>query len=290
MPRPFETRVLLGLVGSPIKSSASPAMHEAAAAAAGFQAFYHLIDVPGAGREDLRLMLEGVRRLGFSGVNVTFPYKEAVLPLLDMVAADAAMIGAVNTVVVSEGRLIGHNTDTSGFERALVETVPGAWARPVVLLGAGGVGKAVAFALARLGVPEIRIVEREPGKAETLAESLPAGAKATICPSVEAALADAGGVVNGTPVGMLPNRDTPVPLPMLRGDLWVADAVYTPLWTPLLEGARRLGCRVMTGRELAIFQALDAFRLMTGVDASRDSMSAAFDAVMKERAARAASE
>lgn len=260
-------------------------MHEAAAAAAGLRAFYHLIDVPGADREGLRLMLEGVRRLGFAGVNVTFPYKEAVVPLLDDLSADAAAIGAVNTVVVSKGRLVGHNTDSIGFERALVEMVSDAPARPVALVGAGGVGKAIAFALARLGVSEIRIVERDPAKAEALLASLPADLHVRNCATIEAAIAGAGGIVNGTPVGMLPNRDTPVPLALLRDDVWVADAVYTPLWTPLLEGAHRQGCRVMTGRELVIFQALEAFRLFTGVDASRESMSAAFEGVMKERAA-----
>jgi shikimate dehydrogenase len=289
MMQPGGGRVLLGLIGSPIKSSASPAMHEAAAAAAGLDAFYHLIDVPGADREGLRLMLEGVRRLGFAGVNITFPYKEAVLPLLDGLSSDAAAIGAVNTVVASKGRLIGHNTDSTGFERALAETVPDPRSRAVVLVGAGGVGKAIAFALARLGIPEIRILERDHAKAEALLASLPANSGAKICESVETAVAGAGGVVNGTPVGMLPNRDTPVPVSLLREDMWVADAVYTPLWTPLLEGARRLGCRVMTGRELAIFQALEAFRLFTGIDASRERMSAAFDGVMKERAAKAAS-
>jgi shikimate dehydrogenase len=288
MTPPAGSRVLLGLIGSPIKSSASPAMHEAAAAAGGFEAFYHLIDVPDADREGLRLMLEGVRRLGFAGVNVTFPYKEAVVPLLDDLSADTAAIGAVNTVVVSNGRLVGHNTDSTGFEHALLEMVPNVKTRPVALIGAGGVGKAIAFALVRLGVPDIRIVEREPAKAEALLKSLPERAEARVCDSVAAAVDGAGGVVNGTPVGMLPNRETPVPLSLLRPDLWVADAVYTPLWTPLLEGARRQGCRVMTGRELAIYQALEAFRLFTGVDAPITSMSAAFDAVMRQREARAA--
>ena len=281
-------RVLLGLIGSPIKSSASPAMHEAAARAAGLDAFYHLIDVPGADREALRLMLEGVRRLRFAGVNVTFPYKEAVVPLLDALAPEAAAIGAVNTVVAKDGRLTGHNTDTTGFERALLEIVPEPQTRPVVLVGSGGVGKAIAFALARQKVPEIRIVERERARADALVASLPREAGARICATIEEAVDGAGGIVNGTPVGMLPNRDTPVPIDLLHAGMWVADAVYTPLWTPLLEGARQCGARVMTGRELAIFQGLDAFRLFTGVEPSRDAVSKAFDAVMEERAARAA--
>jgi shikimate dehydrogenase len=278
--------LLLGLIGAPIKHSASPAMHEEAAADLGFRAYYHLIEVAGADSEDLRLMLEGVRRLGFAGVNVTYPYKEAVVPLLDELSPAAAAIGAVNTVVVRAGRLVGHNTDSSGFARALDEMPDGASARPVALLGAGGVGRAIAFALAEKGVPEIRIFDRDPGKASELVEALRTRARARRAETIEAALAGAGGLVNGTPVGMLPNRDSPVPPALLRSDLWVADAVYTPLWTPLLQAARRAGAPVMTGRELAILQALDAFELFSGVRPSREAMSAAFDAVMERRAAQ----
>jgi shikimate dehydrogenase len=284
--RPAQRNVLLGLIGAPIEHSASPAMHEAAAAALGFRAYYHLIEVAGADREGLRLMLEGVRRLGFAGVNVTYPYKEAVVPLLDELSAGAAAIGAINTVVVSAGRLIGHNTDSSGFARALDDMKTGANERPVALIGAGGVGKAIAFALAGRGVPELKIFDRNCAKAAELAEALASRARARAVESVEQAIAGAGGLVNGTPVGMLPNRDSPVPAQLLRGDLWVADAVYTPLWTPLLNAARARGATVMTGRELAIFQAMDAFELFSGMKPSREVMSAAFDAVMEQRAAQ----
>jgi shikimate 5-dehydrogenase len=107
--RTAQRNLLLGLIGAPIKHSASPAMHEAAAAALGFRAYYHLIEVADADREGLRLMLQGVRRLGFAGVNVTYPYKEAVVPLLDELSPAAAAIGAVNTIVVRAGRLVGYN-------------------------------------------------------------------------------------------------------------------------------------------------------------------------------------
>src|SRR5947209_2943484 len=107
--------ILLGLIGSPIGSSAAPGMYEAATADAGFRVHYQLIDVAGADAGKLRAMLEGVRLLGFSGVNVTYPYKEAVVPLLDGLAPEAAAIGSANTIVVDDGRLIGHNTDTTGF-------------------------------------------------------------------------------------------------------------------------------------------------------------------------------
>jgi shikimate dehydrogenase len=281
-----ERRLLLGLIGAPIKHSASPAMHEAAAAALGFHGYYHLIEVAGADREALRLMLEGVRRLGFAGVNVTFPYKEAVVPLLDELSPGAAAIGAVNTVVARDGRLVGYNTDSSGFGRACGEMLPEAGARPVALIGAGGVGKAIALALVERGVPELRLFDRDASQAANLRQALGARVASRLCTNVEDAVRGAGGLVNATPVGMLPNRDSPVPFELLRSDLWVADAVYTPLWTPLLNAARAKGAPVMTGRELAIFQALDAFELFSGVKPSREAMSAAFDAVMERRAAQ----
>src|SRR6266849_11214974 len=133
-------RILSGLLGAPIAQSAAPAMHERAAEALGLRCHYHLIEIAGCGPEELKLLLEGVRRLGFAGINVTFPYKEAVLDLLDELSPGAALIGAVNTIVVRDGRLIGHNTDTTGFTRAITHLVTATAHRPVALIGAGGVG------------------------------------------------------------------------------------------------------------------------------------------------------
>ena len=140
--------LLLGLIGSPIKSSAAPAMHEAAAQALGLLAQYRLIDSPGADETKLRAMLEGVRLLGFSGVNVTLPYKEAIVPLLDALSANAAAIGTVNTVVVQDGKLTGHNTDATGFASAFKAVIGSPGDAPVALIGAGGVGRAIGFAMA----------------------------------------------------------------------------------------------------------------------------------------------
>lgn len=276
-------KLLTGLIGAPIAHSASPAMHERAAEALGLRGHYQLIEVAGADAAGLRMMLEGVRRLGFAGVNVTYPYKEAVVPLLDALAPGAAAMGAVNTVVVRDGRLTGHNTDTTGFARAVAPLLAPS-ANAVAVIGAGGVGKAIAFALASLDVTDIRIFDAEPARAERLVALLaPRGAR--VAASVEVALQGATGLVNGTPVGMLPNRDTPVPSALLRADLWVADAVYSPLITPLLAAAREKGSPIMTGRELAIYQAADAFELFTGLAPSTDVMGEAFDAVMAARSA-----
>ena len=258
-------------------------MHERAADVLGFRCHYQLVEVAGAGREELKALLDGVRRLGFAGINVTFPYKEAVIELLDEISPGAAVIGAVNAVVVSDNRLIGYNTDRSGFARAASPFVTGSSPGALAVIGAGGVGKAIAFALAGLGTAELRIFDSEPAKAARLAAQLEGHGKAYVARSVEDALCGVVGVVNASPVGMLPNRDTPVPDALLHAGLWVADAVYSPLWTPLLTAAKARGAAVMTGRDLAIYQAADAFELFTGVRPSTAEMGIAFDDVMAKR-------
>jgi shikimate dehydrogenase len=224
-----------------------------------------------------------VRRLGFAGVNVTFPYKEAVIDLLDGLSPGAASIGAVNTVVVRDHRLIGHNTDTTGFARAVTRLVTDSGHGAVAVIGAGGVGKAIGFALAGLGVSDLRIFDTDRAKAEHLVALLRGHQGIRIADSIDDALRGAVGVVNGTPVGMLPSRATPVPEALLHRGLWVADAVYSPLWTPLLTAAKAKGAEVMTGRDLAIYQAADAFELFTGLKPSTVAMGNAFDAVMAKR-------
>ena len=276
-------RTLSGLLGAPIAHSAAPTMHERAAEALGLRCHYQLIEIAGAGRDELKVLLEGVRRLGFAGVNVTFPYKEAVVDLLDELSPAAALIGAVNTVVVRDGRLTGYNTDTTGFARAVTPLVTASSHGAVAVIGAGGVGKAIAFALAGLGVSELRIFDTDRAKAAHLAARLESQVRAIVTHSVEDALRGVAGVVNGSPVGMLPSLGTPVPDSLLHAGLWVADAVYSPLWTPLLTSARAKGATVMTGRELAIYQAADAFELFTGLVPSIAEMGIAFDDVMAKR-------
>lgn len=276
-------RFLTGLLGAPIAQSAAPAMHERAAEALDLRCHYQLIEVAGAAQGELKVLLEGVRRLGFAGINVTFPYKEAVVDLLDELSPGAALIGAVNTVVVRDGRLTGHNTDTSGFARAVTQLVTASSQGAVAVIGAGGVGKAIAFALAGLGVTELRIFDTDHAKAARLATLLEGRVRTNVAHRVEDALRGVAGVVNGSPVGMLPSLGTPVPDSLLHAGLWVADAVYSPLWTPLLTAARANGATVMTGRELAIYQAADAFELFTGLVPSIAEMGIAFDDVMAKR-------
>jgi shikimate dehydrogenase len=258
-------------------------MHEQAADALGIRCHYQLIEVAGAGSAELRALLDSIKRIGFAGVNVTFPYKEAVLPLLDDLSPAAREIGAVNTIVVRDNRLVGYNTDATGFERAIGNLVNTSGRGPVALIGAGGVGKAIAFALAALGVAELSIFDTDRTKAEQIAAQLRGRQPMRIAESVDDALRGAVGVVNGTPIGMLPDRGTPVPETLLHRDIWVADAVYSPLWTPLLTAAKAKGAEIMTGRDLAIHQAADAFELFTGMKPSITEMGNAFDGVMAKR-------
>jgi shikimate dehydrogenase len=271
--------VLMGLLGAPIAHSASPAMHEAAAAALGWQGHYQLIEIAGAESVLLCKVLEGVRLLGFAGINVTFPYKEAVVPLLDGLSDTARMIGAVNTIIVDDGRLIGHNTDLTGFGRAIKDIVAER-SGPVAVIGAGGVGKAAAVAMARVGVKEFRIFDVDRSKAEALAEIITPLADSTVAGTVAEALSGAAGLVNGTPIGMLPSTQSPVDPVLLHAGLWVADAVYHPLHTPLLVAAQKAGATTVDGRALAIHQAADAFTLFTGQSPAIEIMAAAFDAAL----------
>jgi shikimate dehydrogenase len=274
--------VLLGLIGAPIKHSASPAMHERAAEALGWKGFYQLIEVSGADTAMLSKILEGVRHLGFAGVNVTFPYKEAVIPLMDDLSGSARVVRAVNTVAVQSGRLIGHNTDVTGFGRAagpLLAASPG----PIAIIGAGGAGKAAAVAIAQKGIKAIHVFDLDVRKAEALALTLAPLADVKIARTVREAVSGASGLVNCTPIGMLPSRESPVDEGLLHSGLWVADAVYYPLWTPLLLAAQNAGAKVLNGRALAIYQAADAFEIFTGAEPSEEVMGAAFDHVIEAR-------
>jgi len=278
-----DRKFLTGLIGAPIAQSASPAMHEQAAEALGIRCHYQLIEIAGAETTELRALLAAIKRIGFAGINVTFPYKEAVVPLLDDLSPAARAIGAVNTIVIRDGRLTGYNTDATGFERAISNLVKASNHGPVALIGAGGVGKAIAHALAALGVAELAVFDSDRAKAEQIAAQLSGRQKMRIAESVADAVQRAVGLVNGTPIGMLPNRGTPVPEALLHRGLWVADAVYTPLWTPLLTAAKAKGAEIMTGRDLAVHQAADAFELFTGLAPPIAEMGNAFDAVMAKR-------
>jgi shikimate dehydrogenase len=276
--------VLVGLIGSGIQASRTPALHEREAAEQGLRLVYRLIDldVLGLGPEALPRLLEAAEWMGFAGLNITYPCKQAVVPLLDELSPDAAALGAVNTVVLRNGRRIGHNTDCSGFAESFRRGLPDAPRGRVVQLGAGGAGAAVGQALLAEGVGRLAIADTEPGRAASLAGQLSArfgAGRAAAVADLAAEMAAADGLVNCTPVGMAKLPGTPLPVALLRPALWVAEIVYFPLETELLRAARALGCRTLDGGGMAVFQAAGAFRLFTGREPDPARMLAHFAAM-----------
>lgn len=272
--------ILCGLIGAGIQRSRSPALHEAEARAQGLQLRYELIDldVLGAGPEALPGLLEDAARKGFHGLNVTFPCKQAVIPLLDGLSEEARAIGAVNTVVIAGGKLTGHNTDGPGWGWGFRRALPGADVSRVVLLGAGGAGSACADAILRLGAHELLIVDREHGRGVELVARMNSihGPRCSAAADIAQAITGATGLVHATPTGMSKMPGLPVPANLLRPDLWVSEVVYVPLQTELLRAATRAGCKVMDGGHMTVGQACGAFRLFTGRDADAARMDAHF--------------
>jgi shikimate dehydrogenase len=271
--------VLVGLIGSGIRASRTPALHEIEGERQGLNYVYKLIDVAelGLGAGDLPDLLLAARRFGFAGLNVTHPFKQVVLPLLDELSLNAEALGAVNTVVFRDGRAIGHNTDWSGFAESFRRELSDARRENVVLIGAGGAGAAVGHALLKLGVETLSVVDTELSRAAALAAGLRSRfgerrAEVGRLASVKAA----DGVVNASPVGMAKYPGTPLPADLIRPDLWVAEIVYFPLETELLRLARERGCRTMAGGGMAVFQAVDAFRLFTRLEPEPERMLSHF--------------
>lgn len=273
--------VLAGLIGAGIQQSRTPAMHEREGAAQGLGYVYRLIDLDALKLDNgaLEELLTAAQRMSFTGLNITFPAKQAIIPLLDELSAEAAGIGAVNTVVFKDGKRVGHNTDCLGFAEGFRRGMHGAKRDRVVQMGAGGAGAAVAHALLLEGVRQLTIFDVEPARAQALADNLnqhfsaqPAQAGTDLL----AALAEADGLVNTTPMGMAKLPGMPVPKAALRESLWVAEIVYFPLETELLREARTLGCRTLDGGTMAVFQAVKAFELFSGLHADADRMMAHF--------------
>jgi shikimate dehydrogenase len=261
---------LVGLIGAGIQASRTPAMHEREGEAHGLRYVYKLIDleVLGLGADVLPDLITAAERMGFDGLNITHPCKQAIIPLLTDLSPDARELGAVNTVVLRDGRRIGHNTDWWGFAESFRRGMPGARLARVVQLGAGGAGAAVAYAALKLGVEELIVIDLDAERAARLAARLCArfGAGRVVATTdIAPALTQADGLMHATPTGMAKHPGLPLPASLLRPDLWVAEIVYFPLETELLREARRIGCRTLDGSGMAVFQAVEAFRLFTGI-------------------------
>jgi shikimate dehydrogenase len=260
----------LGLIGAGIQKSRSPALHEREAKEQGLQLSYELIDLEklGVGSEALPRLLADAKRRGLAGLNITYPCKQAVIPLLDELSSDARALNAVNTIVIRDGRMAGHNTDWSGFAEGFRRGLPDAKLDRVVQLGAGGAGAAIAHAARKLGIGSLTIFDLDQARAAELAASVGAKAGADLA----AAMAAADGLIHCTPTGMVKMPGLPLDAKLIERRHWVAEIVYVPLETELLRVARAKGCRTVDGGGMAVFQAAGAFRLFTGLEPDAERM------------------
>lgn len=283
--------VLIGLIGEGVTPSLSPPMHELEGARHGMHYVYRTIDLaPAEGTpEYLEALLRAARRLGFNGLNITHPVKQVVVPLLDDLSDSARAVGAVNTVVFTDAGTIGHNTDVTGFDAALKDAFGTEPLERVVLLGTGGAGSAVATALAQHPVSDLVLVDQVPDRASALAAQVnaldAASARAADLGDLPGVLASADLVVNATPIGMAAHPGTPFDVALLPSGSRVADIVYRPADTALLQAARARGIRTMSGLGMAMHQAADAFEIFTGERADRTAMLADLNDLVAAEAA-----
>jgi shikimate dehydrogenase len=277
---------LVGLIGSGIGGSLSPAMHEEEGSKLGLHYVYRRIDLEALKLDTAALpeLLSAAERMGFNGLNITYPCKQAVIPLLDELSDDARALGAVNTVLFKDGKRIGHNTDWSGFARAFQRGLPDVPLERVVQLGAGGAGAAVAHAALNMGTQALTLFDVDAARAQSLADELqkrfPA-AKVSAGTSLAESLAAAQGLIHATPTGMTKLPGLPLPAELLHRDLWVADIVYFPIRTALLQAAEALGCRTLSGGGMAVYQAVDAMRIFTGLEPDAERVYTHFQSLLQ---------
>ena len=274
-------KLLCGLIGKGIGRSLTPAMQEEEARHHGLSLHYQLIDLDrtSEGVEALPALLASARTMGFAGLNITFPCKQAVIPLLDDLSDEARTMGAVNTVVFRDGTATGHNTDGSGWAWGFKRALPNAKLDRVVLLGAGGAGSAIAHALLRMGTRKLAVVDSDAARATELAQQLGTlygSERVEGSGDVAAALRGADGLVHATPTGMDKLPGLPLAESLLRPEMWVSEIVYFPLETALLKAARRIGCATADGGHMAVGQAFGAFELFTGEAPEAARMDAHF--------------
>ena len=271
------TDILVGLIGAGIQASRTPAMHEKEGAEQGLRYVYRLIDLEtlSLSAEALSELMDAAEREGFTGLNITHPCKQSVIPLLTELSDDARALGAVNTVVFRDGKRFGHNTDWWGFAESFRRGLPNAALGHVIQLGAGGGGAAVAHAALTLGVERLTLFDLDEDRAQNLATALAirfGNGRAVTSDDLGKAMASASGLIHATPTGMAKYPGLPLPAALLHPRLWVAEIVYFPLETELLRVANRLGCRTLNGGGMAVFQAVEAFRLFTGITPDADRM------------------
>jgi shikimate dehydrogenase len=253
---------LAGVLGYPVRHSLSPAMHNAAFRAVGLNWVYLAFEVS---PDALPQAIAGMRGLRIQGLNLTIPHKEAVMPLLDALTDAAQQVGAVNTLFWEDGRLVGGNTDAEGFLRALHEGGVEPLRQTVLILGAGGAARAVAYALHNQHCRLI-IANRTPERAEVLAQGFNAVPVPMTADALRPLLPQVDGVVNCTTLGMAPDTDSSPPIgwDALPDTAWACDLVYRPLRTRFLQEAERRGLRTIDGLGMLVHQGALAFERWTG--------------------------
>ena len=282
-------KVLLGLIGANIMGSLSPALFADAFVAAGIDGFYHLMDVDRLLERRLATLLDAAKATGFAGINVTYPFKQEVIALLDAVDPEAAQTGAVNTVAIGpDCRTTGYNFDRRGWRNSFEESLGRNSAKDatVVLVGAGGAGRAVAFALMDLGVAILVIHDRDGTRADALNADIASNYGASRCrvsSDLERDIAAAQGVVNATQIGMRGFPGNPIPVSALKASLWAADVIYTPIETEFIKAAVAKGARVLNGGGMCVHQAVEAFRLFTGIEPDVARMHRTFATALAAR-------
>ena len=276
----------LGLIGAHLELSFSPALHEREGEALGLNCVYERIDIEELGLAPDRVgeLLRATRGLGFRGVNVTHPCQQLAVQHLDGLSADAATIGAVNTVVFGDRHAIGHNTDCSGFRESFAVGLPDVPTDRVVLLGAGGAGGAVGHAALSLGTERLWVIDARRELAERVARLLShrhgrGRAVAIATDQLADQMMRADGLIHATPTGMASRPGMPFSPEVLHERLWVAEVVHRPLETELLHQARTRGCRTLHGGGMAVNQTARSFALFAGVEPDRERMLSHFNAL-----------
>ncbi len=256
----------LGLIGDNIAQSQAPRLHHLAGRLVNLAISYERL-VPRELEAGFEEIFAGCEANGFRGINVTYPYKELAATKVKIVDPVVRAMGAVNTVLFERSGPVGFNTDYSGMIAAYRSVRGDRAAGRVCMVGAGGVGKAVAFALLKLGLERLWIVDLDWRKAEDLAARLNAvspGISVSVSNDIEAIAAHADGLVNCTPVGMVGHEGTPLPRKQMRRGQWAFDAVYTPVDTQFLTDAVAEGLTAISGYELFIHQGIDAWQIFAG--------------------------
>jgi shikimate dehydrogenase len=282
-------RILLGLIGTNIKGSMSPALFADAFAAAEIDGYYHLIDVDRLSGRRLPQLLDSIKAIGFAGANITYPFKQEIIELLDAVDPEAAQVGAVNTVAIGpDGRATGYNFDRRGWRNSFEESLgrSSAEGATVVQVGAGGAGRAVAYALMDLGVAVLIVHDLDAARANALKTELSlyyGASRCRIADDLERDIAQADGVINATQVGMSGFPGNPVPVSSLKAEHWAADVIYTPMTTAFLKAAAARGARVLNGTGMCVHQAVEAFRLFTGLEPDIARLHRSFAAAVAAR-------